>query len=259
MFDVQTRVVMSNSAFASMIANSSVSACLGKTIHEILGDRAEELEAAIKQVWETSETEPGIQVLKGALSTDQVNHWLFTLFPIRDQGDGLTRVAAIGVETNHQKRVEQYLLTLMADMSWIRNQISTCPSTLQNRREIHQPIEKTGLLDLVSEEVSRFFAKLQGGAASSRNGTTSIDGQPPGVNHQDGPPRPENNQLGSLSPRELEILTLAGNGKSNKEIALMIHISIKTVETHRNRINRKLDLHSPTDVVLYAARHHLIS
>ncbi|HEV3196287.1 MAG TPA: response regulator transcription factor, partial [Bryobacteraceae bacterium] len=61
-----------------------------------------------------------------------------------------------------------------------------------------------------------------------------------------------------LSPREREIVQLVSEGKSNKEIASALDITVKTVETHRARIMAKLDLHTVPDLVRYALRNHII-
>lgn len=61
-----------------------------------------------------------------------------------------------------------------------------------------------------------------------------------------------------LTDREKEILQLLAEGKSNKDIASELNLSTYTVETHRTRIMQKLDLHSATDIVLYAVRKKLI-
>jgi DNA-binding NarL/FixJ family response regulator len=57
-----------------------------------------------------------------------------------------------------------------------------------------------------------------------------------------------------LSDRELEILTLIGNGYGSKQIASQLHISIKTVESHRANIKLKLDLGSSQDLLQFAIR-----
>ena len=62
----------------------------------------------------------------------------------------------------------------------------------------------------------------------------------------------------AVSPREKEILQLLAEGKSNKDISDLLNLSIKTVETHRSNIMRKLGFHNITDLVLYAVRNHLI-
>jgi DNA-binding NarL/FixJ family response regulator len=61
-----------------------------------------------------------------------------------------------------------------------------------------------------------------------------------------------------LTPRETEVLQLLAEGKSNKEVASILDISVKTAETHRTNIMNKLDLHSITELVRYAVRNQLI-
>ncbi len=62
-----------------------------------------------------------------------------------------------------------------------------------------------------------------------------------------------------LTPREREIVQLLAEGLSNKEVATRLAISIKTVETHRSTVMRKLDAHSVVDLVRYALRNNLTS
>ena len=62
-----------------------------------------------------------------------------------------------------------------------------------------------------------------------------------------------------LSLREREILQLLVSGKGNREISEMIHVSVATVETHRNSILKKLHLHSLPELILYAVRKGLVS
>ena len=61
-----------------------------------------------------------------------------------------------------------------------------------------------------------------------------------------------------LSPREREIVQLLAEGKSNKEVAAALHISVKTAETHRTNLMRKLDLHSISELVRYAIRNKMV-
>ncbi|MCL4523181.1 MAG: response regulator transcription factor [Acidobacteria bacterium] len=61
-----------------------------------------------------------------------------------------------------------------------------------------------------------------------------------------------------LTARETEIVQLLAEGKSNKEVADTLQISVKTVETHRANIMRKLNLASFSELVRYAIRHHII-
>jgi DNA-binding NarL/FixJ family response regulator len=61
-----------------------------------------------------------------------------------------------------------------------------------------------------------------------------------------------------LSLREKEILQLLVSGKSNREIADMLHVSPSTVETHRNNVFQKLHVHSLPELILYAVRKGLV-
>jgi DNA-binding NarL/FixJ family response regulator len=62
-----------------------------------------------------------------------------------------------------------------------------------------------------------------------------------------------------LTPREREVLQLLAAGKSNKEVAVALGISVQTVETHRSNIMHKLGLHSVAELVHFALRHKLIT
>lgn len=68
----------------------------------------------------------------------------------------------------------------------------------------------------------------------------------------------ERSSRNRLTPREREILQLLAEGKSNKEVAGFLGISVKTAETHRANIMLKMDFHSITELVRYAVRNKII-
>jgi DNA-binding NarL/FixJ family response regulator len=61
------------------------------------------------------------------------------------------------------------------------------------------------------------------------------------------------------TPREIEVIRLLAEGKANKEIAVELGITIRTVETHRAKIMLKLGLHSLTELIHYAIRHKIFT
>ena len=61
-----------------------------------------------------------------------------------------------------------------------------------------------------------------------------------------------------LTPREREVVQLLAEGRSTKEVATDLGLSVKTAETHRSNIMRKLQLHSVSDLVLYAVRNNIV-
>jgi two-component system response regulator NreC len=62
-----------------------------------------------------------------------------------------------------------------------------------------------------------------------------------------------------LTDREKEILQLLAEGKSNKEVAALLDLSVYTIETHRANLMQRLGLHSTAEIVLYAVRKKIIS
>jgi DNA-binding NarL/FixJ family response regulator len=69
----------------------------------------------------------------------------------------------------------------------------------------------------------------------------------------------DSSATGILTPREREIVQLLAEARSNKEVSTILGISVKTVETHRASIMRKLGISSIVDLVHYAIRNNLVS
>ena len=70
--------------------------------------------------------------------------------------------------------------------------------------------------------------------------------------------RPEHTSRDRLTPRQREIVQLLAEGKSSKEVAVALGLSVKTAETHRANIMRKLDCHCVSELVRYAIRNSII-
>jgi DNA-binding NarL/FixJ family response regulator len=62
----------------------------------------------------------------------------------------------------------------------------------------------------------------------------------------------------NLTSREREILQLLAEGSTSKEVAVALDLSVKTAETHRSNLMRKLNLHSISELVLYAVRNNIV-
>ena len=61
-----------------------------------------------------------------------------------------------------------------------------------------------------------------------------------------------------LTAREREVIQLLAEGKTSKEVAVALHLSVKTAETHRTNLMRKLGLHSVADLTRYAVRNGIV-
>jgi DNA-binding NarL/FixJ family response regulator len=62
-----------------------------------------------------------------------------------------------------------------------------------------------------------------------------------------------------LSKREREVVQLLAEGKTSKEVATILECAVKTAETHRSNLMRKLNLHSIAELVLYAVRNEIVN
>lgn len=71
-----------------------------------------------------------------------------------------------------------------------------------------------------------------------------------------GPEQPISKDV--LTSREREVVQLLAEGKSTKEVAVALGLSVKTAETHRSNLMRKLDVHSVSQLVLYAVRNNIV-
>jgi two-component system response regulator NreC len=67
-----------------------------------------------------------------------------------------------------------------------------------------------------------------------------------------------NQPMGVLSEREMEVLKLYAESYTNQEIADKLFVSIRTVESHKNNIMRKINLKTTVDMVKFAIRNNLI-
>ena len=112
---------------------------------------------------------------------------------------------------------------------------------------------------LLKSDASRYLAKA---AEVVRGGKVFVT---PRFEHlfADGNFRPaakdtKSPNLVSLTARERQVIQLLGEGKTTKEVAVSLDMAVKTAETHRAHIMHKLDLHSITDLVLYAVRNRIV-
>ncbi len=69
----------------------------------------------------------------------------------------------------------------------------------------------------------------------------------------------EDESLAKLTPREREVMQLIAKGNTNQDIAERLSIGIKTVETHRSNLMRKLNLHNTAEVTAYALREGIVN
>ena len=112
------------------------------------------------------------------------------------------------------------------------------------------------LKDCASQELANAIAQVAGG---KKYLSPEITGVVIDDFLQGGTSEEEETMASVLSAREREVLQLIAEGWSTKQIASHLYVSIKTIETHRRQIMKKLDLHSIADLTKYAIREGLTS
>jgi len=112
------------------------------------------------------------------------------------------------------------------------------------------------LKDSVEDDLLKAIRATHAGHSyfSPQIARTLLDAYARGLNTQEVEDRYE-----LLTTRERQIYQLLAEGRSNKEIAQLLELSLHTVETHRVRIMEKMDVHSAAELVLSAVRRGLIS
>ena len=71
-------------------------------------------------------------------------------------------------------------------------------------------------------------------------------------------PRGGDSDLTLLTDRERQVLQLIAEGRSNKEVAVVLDVGVSTIDSHRKHILEKLGLHNTADLVRFAVRHGLV-
>ena len=111
-------------------------------------------------------------------------------------------------------------------------------------------LRKDQATDHIIEAIRRI---LSGRVYLSDNATTRVLNQVAGGEELGGSP------IATLSDRELEVFEMLGDGMGSREIAERLHLSVKTVETYREKIKAKLDLKNGNELTRHAIHHRLQS
>lgn len=269
--DRQLRFRAVNNALASM-NGVAAGRHLGKTIHSVLGRAAAKIQPAFEQVFATGEPLSNFELTAELPSRRGIGHWNESYFPIKDHGGGVQQVGVVVFELTKHKELEAALLRLTDKLAHITATLRTNPGIREpsdlgfaGRKDVCAG--PAGLLEsclLESRAVLRLLYDSPPFGAVRRLRLARIS-QAGLTERGQGHDRvrlqaiaDDMEYVSPLSSREREVVALLVAGKTNRETARKLLISTRTVESHRARIMLKLDLHSLSDLVLYAVRTHLI-
>jgi DNA-binding CsgD family transcriptional regulator len=262
--DRQLRFRAINNALASM-NGVPAKAHLGKTIHAVLGKAAAKIEPAYDHVFSTGESLTDLELSAQLPTRKEIGYWRESYFPIMDEVGTVRQVGAIVLEVTPRKELESSVSRLAENLIRAGSNLRVeRASTLASR----DPDSRSRLLKVFESCLSE--AQAISGMLRAAALTDARSFRAPGLApaeqfdvkqerdfaHAYATEDEQNN--GSLSAREREVIRLVARGNTNREVAALLTISVRTVETHRARIMLKLDLHSVTDLVLFALRNNLI-
>jgi len=177
------------------------------------------------------------------------------------------------IETARQINPDVAIIDI--DMPWLNG--------LEATRQIARPGSRTKVLLLASRDTDRVLTEaLEAGAHACLTKSNTVDdlvsavealsqGRPffsgavarkvldEYVQNLKKTEQTGNKTVRVLTVRQREVLQLLAEGNSNKQVALALSISVKTAETHRADIMKRIDCHSATMLVRYAIRNHIIA
>lgn len=263
-----------NKALAST-KRTSPKAHVGKTIRQSLGEDASQVEPAFRHVWTTGKPLHDLELTVCLPGRSEKNHFALDLYPFRDNLGDKRLIGVLFYEITSKKKLQDRLRHL--------NETAEKPPTGEDKffaveteelsahsvEMLQQSIE---LLDY-SMALRRQISEMRIVAALRRATPFSDVSQQArsilNLRALSRKPVPDQSVTSDLnvqgeqtadcpSHRELQVMRLLAEGNSNKEIAAVLDLSTRTVETYRARLMVKLHLHSVAELVRYAVRNNLI-
>lgn len=259
LFDSSLRFKALNDALAG-INGLNREAHLGKTPRQILGALGNEAESFFEKGISTGE--PGIFELKGRLSTRLTpGHWIETYVPIRSQENRVANLYVLIMEVTERKKLDDALFGLSGRLSYLKHNLRTSVFELRRRgyegdSEIRL-LRALEVLERCTTDTADVLNAVQPKVVSFGTHSADICDLRPQRNPVDLDSGSSNGST-LLSRREHEVLRLLASNNVNKEIAANLGISVRTVESHRRRLMEKLGIHSLTELVRFAIRHHIV-
>jgi DNA-binding CsgD family transcriptional regulator len=265
--DRRLRFQAINDALASM-NGVPAEAHIGKTIHQILGTAAARIEPAFESVFVTGNSLSNFELTARLPTRSETGHWIENYYPIKAESGKVFHVGVIVLEVTKRKNVEQSLYRLT-------NKLRRMTKALQAHRDIRLHANElaalsTAPLELLEDCISETQMISQLLRPQLRFGVVRHQeiffqpevGQLPGGENRLSPldsHSPMSELRGHrLSHRERQVVLHLAMGKTNKEIAAILNLSVRTVETYRARVMIKLDFHSLAELVRYALRNNII-
>jgi DNA-binding CsgD family transcriptional regulator len=265
--DRQLRFRAINDALASM-NGVPAQAHIGKTVDHILGSAAARVAPAFQHVFSTGNPLPNFELTARLPSRSETGHWIENYYPIKAGSGKVLQVGVIVLEITKRKKVEQSLGRLTSKLHRAAKTLKTHGGIRPQAKEQAAPSALP--LELLENCISetRVIAELlrpQLYLAAEPHQPILFHSELAQASERENglPPLGSHSPMGELhvhclSGRERQVLQYLAMGKSNREMASILNISVRTVETYRARVMLKLGLRSLAELVRYALRNNII-
>jgi DNA-binding CsgD family transcriptional regulator len=267
--DDQLRYVSVNPALAAM-NGIPAEGHIGKTVREVIGSVASTVELMLHSVLLTGESILNAEIRGNLPTRNAEGFWIEHYFPVRSIG-GVKQVGVVVVEITRLRRLENCVLAFVMGNtrrtrkrptrlgmpyaageesveSW-SGSIESMENLIREGLKNSHTLERRAQAPNTGEMITHQRVPLH-------YATSAIPNEPYSANH--GLTPTGSNGANPLSPREIQLVQLLVRGNGNKEISTALGISVKTVEAYRARIMLKLQIHSLSELVLYAVRCGLV-
>jgi PAS domain S-box-containing protein len=265
-FDKQHRFIAVNKTLAALHGIPAKDH-VGKTLREVVPQASVKAESLMDRVFNGDESVRTEEITVHMPTRNEDGHWIVSFVPIKDESGQVSQVCTIAIEATHQVMLAECLRGLMNRLPQVRDHISWAYVSSQTKAvDPLVLVQSAEILEQCVRTIQKFSGLVQALAPASSAENEGDPGQssipfaeslaPSGNEHLASVGGP--GTITELTPREVEVVTLLVASRSNKEISNILNLSVKTVETYRTRIMSKLQIHSMSELVLYAVRHHLI-
>ncbi len=273
-YDEHFHCVILNKALAFM-NGTSPKAHVGKSIRQSLGDDASQVEPAFHYVWATGKPLHDVELTVCLPGHSEKTHFVLNLYPFRDNPGDMRLIAVLFYEITNKKKLEDRLRNLNARTGTPGSDSDDLFAGEAVELSAHSAEMLQQSIDLLDSSMAlrcqisemRIVAAIRRAAPFSELpqqtqpivnlGSLAQKPIQELSSAPDSPPSAE--QPGDLpSHREQQVMQLLAEGNSNKQVAALLNLSTRTVETYRARLMVKLHLHSVAELVRYAVRKNLI-
>jgi DNA-binding CsgD family transcriptional regulator len=273
-YDDNFRCVIMNKALAAM-NRTSPKAHVGKTICQSLGSDASQVEPAFRHVWTTGKPLHDVELTVHLPGRSDKAHFLLNLYPFRDNPGDLRLIGVLFYEITSKRRLQTRLRHLSdrtdkpapgEDEYFAGESVEVSAHSIETLQQSIELLDSSMALRCQISEM-RIVAALRRATPFSevpldRQAILNLGVLPQKLGLAL-PPEPASPPSGaemsdSPSNREQQVMQLLVEGNSNKEVAGVLNLSIRTVENYRARLMVKLHLHSLAELVRYAVRNNLI-